>query len=299
MHILRIRCLTCLLYGAWMGFWAVLLGSRSGWTWPYIADAASHMAIARNVVEHGVWGLLPHQFSSSTSSPLYTFLVTVLFFLTPRVIWLWVPWALNTLAGLVFLWYLRRREGLSEPFLFLLMLTVPLPLLGFMGMEFSFALLLAWVVARESVQPSPRWWVWALGVLTPLLRYEFLFLMEGIALVWWRTGEKKQAAMWSIGVWAGGSRMGSGTFRMDGPFSRCPCGFIARLPSVFPRGMGGLDFSQIAGQHPSRYGNSCAAGGGMVGSFSWERATTGGMGGAVCGGFGALPVCTNRGDVVL
>jgi asparagine N-glycosylation enzyme membrane subunit Stt3 len=33
-------------------------------------DAYIHMAMAKNLVNHGVWGATPHEFTSTTSSPI-------------------------------------------------------------------------------------------------------------------------------------------------------------------------------------------------------------------------------------
>lgn len=44
-------------------------------------DAYIHMAIAKNFAEHGVWGITKYGFTSSTSSPLWTFLLAASYFL--------------------------------------------------------------------------------------------------------------------------------------------------------------------------------------------------------------------------
>src|SRR6266581_6972380 len=53
---------------------------------PYI-----HMAMARSFAQHGVWGLTAQGFTSSTSSPIWTFIISAAFrLLGPQV---WIPLA--------------------------------------------------------------------------------------------------------------------------------------------------------------------------------------------------------------
>ncbi|HEX2875323.1 MAG TPA: hypothetical protein VHP33_28925 [Polyangiaceae bacterium] len=60
-------------------------------------DAYIHMAVARSLAEHGVWGVTPDAFSASTSSLLWPALLAAGFVLTgPTVLW---PLALNLFAG--------------------------------------------------------------------------------------------------------------------------------------------------------------------------------------------------------
>ena len=41
-------------------------------------DAYIHLSVAKNFIEHGVWGITKYHFSSTSSSPLYTFVLSVL-----------------------------------------------------------------------------------------------------------------------------------------------------------------------------------------------------------------------------
>lgn len=64
--------LVCLIY-----YVNVLCKTDFHYTY-FLDDAYIHLAIAKNFALHQVWGVTSHQFSSTSSSPLYTFLLSVL-----------------------------------------------------------------------------------------------------------------------------------------------------------------------------------------------------------------------------
>src|SRR5258708_33594129 len=73
-----------------------LTGGRLVYT---LDDPYIHMAMARSFAEHGVWGITPHGFTSSTSSPIWTFVIAAAF----RTLGVhnWIPLALNVILALV------------------------------------------------------------------------------------------------------------------------------------------------------------------------------------------------------
>jgi hypothetical protein len=151
---------------------------------PYI-----HMAIAKNVVRHGVWGVTPFQFSSSSSSPLWT-LGLVLSYALFGVRDL-TPFILNLIfAGLTLgLVYILLRECLPGWAVFLALAAViffpPLAPLVFSGMEHTAHLfftlltvaLAAKILSQESPSPVLRDGLLISAFLTTAVRYEGLFLI--------------------------------------------------------------------------------------------------------------------------
>jgi hypothetical protein len=151
-------------------------------------DAYIHMAMARNLAEHGVFGVTPYAFTSSSSSPLWTLLLAGLF----RVLGArgWLPLALNVVfAGLLLAVAeaVLRDHGVRPVSRALALVAVvvltPLPPLVLVGQEHILhaALTVAFAGLLSSAA-SPR----ALLLLAPLLtatRYEGLFLVLVACLV--------------------------------------------------------------------------------------------------------------------
>jgi hypothetical protein len=162
---------------------------------PYI-----HMAMAKNLARHGVWGVTPFGFTSSSSSLLWTLTIGAFF----KV---WgirdaVPFALNLIlasATLLIVDRALRRLDVPASWRFLILvgvaLATPLPALVFAGQEhvahilatIVFVDLIVRLVATD-VEPGGRPAmvpVAALAALLPLIRYEGLYacLLAGALLI--------------------------------------------------------------------------------------------------------------------
>ena len=177
---------------------------------PYIS-----MSIARNLAEHGVWGVSRHEFTSASSSILWPLLLG----LCDRLGWPLdaTPLILNALfASLVLgLCYLALQDRLRKGHLFLalfaLLFVTPLPLLVVIGLEHPVHLLLtlaaAWLGSRQAAtgaRPSPV--LLALVMLLVSARYEGLFLAIVLGLLflfrsgWPSAGLVIGAALAPVGV---------------------------------------------------------------------------------------------------
>ena len=199
-----------LAIGLYLGLVGILLWlslSRTGGTFVYAQDDPYiHLALARTLADYGVWGILPAEFASASSSPLWTLLLAALWKLGAHAVWL--PFALNVLFGVVFLSVcgscvartfrsasadIGGPEGPRYVLLTLcaLVLITPLPTLAFIGMEHTLQVLLvvvfSWQAAGRLAGERSDWLppsvVAALMVAT---RYESLFLVAivGAILLW-------------------------------------------------------------------------------------------------------------------
>lgn len=160
---------------------------------PYI-----HLSIARNLVEHGVYGVTPHAVSFASSSVLWPWLLAGLYALTGELNLL--PFVINIAAALGCLWVIEmigREFGLSAVgrFAVMLLFLLPTPLLPlvFMGMENTLHLLcILWLLLRfvrtsagDGHSARQRLWLAVSAAAAVLLRYETLFVvipMAGVLL---------------------------------------------------------------------------------------------------------------------
>lgn len=160
-------------------------------------DAYIHMAMAKNLARHGVWGVNASGFASASSSPLWTALLAGCYLIFG--VNSWAPFALNVLSCLAILFIADRcwRRWGAAPWLraaggVAVVLCVPLALLPLMGMEHALHLLLTLGFAGAATDrlldtdPAGRSGRPALPLLAALLaasRYEGLFLVGIAALL--------------------------------------------------------------------------------------------------------------------
>jgi hypothetical protein len=161
-------------------------------------DAYIHMAMAKNVAQHGVWGVTRHAFSPSTSSILWTLILSLCYFIfgTHETI----PLALNLIFALLVLVLVQSildQSAPARPREFLLLLCVifftPLPVVIFVGMEHAAQILIdllfvyqaSRVLEQQHVDLSRHdaRWLLVLSALVPLVRYEGLFLIAVVCVL--------------------------------------------------------------------------------------------------------------------
>lgn len=71
--------MTCFLFFGVCGVYLLMMLSKTENVFTYaIDDAYIHLALAKNFALHKVWGMTPYAFSSSSSSPIFTFILSVL-----------------------------------------------------------------------------------------------------------------------------------------------------------------------------------------------------------------------------
>ena len=195
--------LPCLVFVAIVIFHVHIAIKTSGvFTYP-LDDAYIHMSISRTLMQQGVWGITPYEFTSTSSSILYTLLLSVVFKLFGTNIY--IPLAINILAGFFLIYWLTI---VLSPLLNQAQLTISnlawvflVPIAGMctLGMEhviqigcctvffwFTYSLLNG---TKKSLVLY-----FMLALLCVMIRYESLFLI-GLTAAMWALVKKK----WAIG----------------------------------------------------------------------------------------------------
>lgn len=160
-----------------------------------VDDAYIHIAIAKNFAQHNVWGVTRYEFSSSSSSPLWTFILSILYkvFGVQDII----PFLLNLIFAtlFIFLVYKISLQFFTKPillFLFLLfyIFAIPLPTMVLLGMEHTLHILLCvatlYILSHHIISsPSKKDILQFLSLiaLCASVRYENMFFIFAIILV--------------------------------------------------------------------------------------------------------------------
>lgn len=160
-------------------------------------DTYIHMAIAKNFALHHVWGVTKYEFTSSTSSPLWTLLLAATYFIfgvnevAPLVLNLFF----GTLTVIIAYGFLRKNSmNRHQLMIFIVLLAAvtatPLPALTAIGMEHALHafLTLCFVYLAVTVLSSATRSFTLLVALAPFVassRYEGLFVvfMVGVLLI--------------------------------------------------------------------------------------------------------------------
>lgn len=154
-------------------------------------DAYIHMAIARNFAHNGVWGVTPYEFTSTSSSPLWTVLLSGIYLVWDTEL---APFILNIVFAaclLVYLWHffvsLKLQNWTIFWMLILIAFLTPLPAIIFGGMEHTMHIFLTIVLivyfakllsTVEGNGKCPNYFMLPfLSLLIVATRYESLFLV--------------------------------------------------------------------------------------------------------------------------
>lgn len=175
-----------LLLGLLIFFNIQLLADIAGrYIYP-LDDAYIHLSMAKNFAEFQTWGITQYEFSSTTSSPLFTFLLAILIKVFGN--WEYIPLVVNSLAGIGLVLICHRyfkqfSKSTYIVFLSAIVLLMPLHLMIMSGMEHVFhtlAMILTLLAFKKYLQDqTPRNFsnLALLAILATGFRYESLFFV--------------------------------------------------------------------------------------------------------------------------
>ncbi len=149
-------------------------------------DAYIHLSMAKNFAESSVWGITQYEFSSTTSSPLFTFLLAILIKVFGN--WEYIPLVANSIAAAFLIWishnYLKNFSKVTYAiFLSAIVLLMPLHLMIMTGMEHVFhtlAMVLTLLAFQKYLKnETPRSFsnLALLAIIATGFRYESLFFI--------------------------------------------------------------------------------------------------------------------------
>jgi hypothetical protein len=175
-----------LLMLTWM-FNMSMVRTEGAFSYP-LDDSYIHLALAKNLAAHGVWGATPYEAAAASSSPLWTALLGLCFKIFGNNVLF--PLILNIIFAIAAFLVAQKlsqrwiknawvRAGIA----FVMMLGLPVTVIVFIGMEHMLHILLTLLFIGEmldSLEDDRRkvhfWRLFALGLLMALTRYESLFL---------------------------------------------------------------------------------------------------------------------------
>ncbi|MET3535603.1 hypothetical protein [Chryseobacterium limigenitum] len=185
----------------------LLMISKTEGNFTYILDDAYiHLAMAKNFALHGVWGMTKYSFSSSSSSPIFTFILSVLIniFGNNELI----PLIFNIVISSLIIFFLNKyytiffdkTKHIIIAILFTLLFAV-LHLQIFTGMEHSLQVFIIvvnifyfqkWIKSEFKDQLSSYWFYFTI-LLLGLVRFESMFYFASLAFVFFLIKRFKEA----------------------------------------------------------------------------------------------------------
>ena len=149
-------------------------------------DAYIHLSMAKNFAEFGTWGITQYEFSSTTSSPFFTFLLAILIKVFGN--WEYIPLVANSIAGIGLIlishhYFKQFSKTTYIVFLSAIVVLMPLHLMIMTGMEHVFhtlAIISALLWFQKYLKDnSPRNFsiLALLSILATGFRYESLFFI--------------------------------------------------------------------------------------------------------------------------
>lgn len=193
-------CILLLLTVSGLLYFKILIDNNYNFVYT-LDDAYIHMAMAKNFAAHGVWGISPFEFTSSSSSIIWTLILSGFYFVVgPNQ---YIPIVLNLIFAILVLdssYRILKKRSLKNPaimlILVLLIFVSPLPPLMFTGLEHVLhiwlSILYIYYVSEElsvSLNRSDFILLAVLSALLPLTRYESLFLISVTFLLFLLSGK--------------------------------------------------------------------------------------------------------------
>ena len=159
-------------------------------------DAYIHMSIAKNFALHGIWGVTPYAFSSSSSSLLWTLILSSIFYIIGVNVL--VSFILNIILATItisLVYYILRFYKIHPAYNFMVLIGIvfftPLPYLIFIGMEhilqiilvIAFVFLTVKILTNLNSKPLNYYLLLILTVPLAMVRYESLILIFLVAFL--------------------------------------------------------------------------------------------------------------------